>query len=309
MPEIEPSFLSAALLAAAGAGFDLNGLALRTRLDPVQIVWRRRAFSLKHAEQPEVDAESVRSAMLAALNERGEPVPYLHLHAAGLAAMAADQSLHWREEALARLHAPIQAALAGSDFFHHAESTSLETGLWGLADWRSAAEPLPDRVEMAVVRHIFKYPGCSTRDLESALNAEFPGLQTPSLGLVRAVLSSYALETDGGWTLRPEDAPSARRADLESAAQALGVLAPRLGYTVSRESSPGRLIRWSDAAGTAYTFYLVASSVVGKLLRTAVTPPEQSLLVLPGGRAGLLLYKLERDPVLRSAAERWRVVK
>ncbi len=35
----------------------------------------------------------------------------------------------------------------------------------------------------------------------------------------------------------------------------------------------------------------------------------KSFLILPGGRAGLLAYKLERDPALRSMAERWRIVK
>jgi hypothetical protein len=33
------------------------------------------------------------------------------------------------------------------------------------------------------------------------------------------------------------------------------------------------------------------------------------VLVLPGGRAGLLAYKLERDPDLKSLAEPWRMVK
>ncbi len=309
VPEMEPSFLSATLLAAAGAGFDLNGLALRTRLDPAQILWRRNAIHIASAKQPEVDPESVQNAIESALLERGEPAPYLHLHAAGLTAMASDQSLRWREEALTQLHTPIQAALAKANFVHHTEGTSIESGLWGLADWEAAGEPLPDRVEMVIVRFVYKFPGCSTRDVEAAVNAELPGLQTPSLGLVRAVLTFYALETDSGWTLRPEDSPAARRADLESVAQTLTMLAPRLGYTATRETSPWRLIRWQDDSGTAYTFHLAASAVVGKVLRTAAAGRGQSILVLPGGRVGLLLHKLERDPVLRSAAEHWRVLK
>ena len=49
IPELEPAFLSAALLAAAGAGLELSGLALRTRHDPAQVLWHRRAFA--HADQ------------------------------------------------------------------------------------------------------------------------------------------------------------------------------------------------------------------------------------------------------------------
>ena len=83
IPEPEPAFLSAALLAAAESGFDLAGQAVRTRHDPVQVLWQRRAFSLAEKEPVEIDAEAVRQAMVSALKERGEPVPILHLHAAG----------------------------------------------------------------------------------------------------------------------------------------------------------------------------------------------------------------------------------
>jgi len=309
IPEPEPAFLSAALLAAAESGFDLTGMALRTRHDPVQILWQRRAFSHADKEIAGIDPEAVRRAMLSALQERGEPVPLLHLHAAGLAAMAADHSLRWRPEALPQINAPIQAALTGPGFVHHADSKNPEVGLWGLANWDSATDSLPDRVETNIVLFLNKHPGAATRDMETALNAELPGLLTPSLGLLRAVLASYAVETNGLWNLRPEDSPSVRRADLETAAQALTELAPRLGFTPQRQDSPNRLILWQDSSEIVYAFYLLASAVAGQKLRQNTYPPERSLLVLPGGRAGLLAYKLDRDPVLKSLAERWRIVK
>ncbi|MBI4731736.1 MAG: hypothetical protein HY781_06355 [Chloroflexi bacterium] len=308
LPEPEPAFLSAALLAAAGAGFDLDGLALRTRGDAVQIAWRRRAFLRDEKEPPEIDPQAVKDALEACLGSRGEPVPYLYLHAAGLAAMAADRSLRWREEAVSALNAPLQAALAGPGFFHHSESDNAETGLWGLSDW-DAIETLPDKVEIALIHYLQKNPGAAFRDLEIALNAEFPGLLTPSLGMLRAVLASYAEENDGGWTLRPEDAPNARRADLDSAVQTLTTLAPQLGYAAASEQKPWRILRWLEAGQTAYAFHIVASAVAGKILRAASEPPERCVLVLPGGRAGLLAYKLDRDPDLRLRAERWRVLK
>lgn len=311
VPEMEPAFLSAVLLAAAGAGFDLNGLALRTRHDPAQILWRRRAFSRQDSGEDEatIDPGNVRQAMLDTLGERGEPLPYLHLHAAGMAAMAADHTLRWREEAISALHTPIQEALAGTGFVHHAESPNPESGMWGLTEWDPETEPLPDRVEVALVGLLQKQPVQSLRDLETALNLEFPALQTPSLGLIRAVLTSYAVETDGLWKLRPEDAPAARRADLESAAQALNALAPRLRYTPGRVVSPWRLVLWQEARQTAYSFHLVASALAGRILRRERPAQGQPVLVLPGGRAGLLAYKLERDPSLKSALEGWRVIK
>ncbi len=170
--------------------------------------------------------------------------------------MAADHSLRWRQEALAQIHAPIQAALAGVEFVHQAESPNPESGLWALAEWDSQVDPLPDRVEIAAVHFLQKNPACTLRELETALNTGLPGLLTPSLGQLRAVLASYALETDGRWSLRPEDSPSARRADLETAAQSLAALGVRLGYTLQREERNQRLVRWLENGQAIYTFYL-----------------------------------------------------
>jgi hypothetical protein len=141
------------------------------------------------------------------------------------------------------------------------------------------------------------------------LNTELPGLQTPSLGLIRAVLASYATETDGRWTLRQEDSPAARRIDLETAAQSLTTLGTRLGYTLQREEKNQRFIRWMENGQTIYNFTLLASAVVARLLRQNPIPSTNNFLVLPGGRASLLASKLERDPVLRSIAGRWRILK
>ena len=309
LPEPEPFFLTAALLAAAGSGFELTGLALRTRHDPAEILWQRDTGNRAARDPAAIDAKSVGTAMVSALQERGEPVPSLHLHAAGLISMAENHSIGWRPEALVQINTPIQAALAGPDFVHHAGSRKPEIGLWGLANLETAGDPLPDRVEIAIVRFLIKNPGKGLPELEAVLNAEFPGLLTPSLGLLHAVLASYALETDGRWSLRPEDSPSSRRTDLEAAAQALSTLAIRLGFSLQRQEDPRRLLLWQDSGQTVYAFTLLASAVAGRILRQGPTESEHNLLVLPGGRAGLLAYKLERDPDLKAAAQLWRMLK
>ena len=309
IPELEPALLSAALLAAAGAGLELSGLALRSRHDAAQVLWHRRAFAHEDQEPVEIEAETVVQAMQQVLLERGEPLPYLYLHASALAAMAADHSLRWRAEALAQIHAPIQAALGRPVFVHLAESQNPDSGMWGLAEWDNQSDPLPDRVEIATVRFLQKQPGSSFRELENALNAELAGLLTPSLGSLRAMLASYAIESDGLWSLRPEDAPISRRLDLENAARDLITLGVRLGYTTQTDEKDVRLIRWLEKDQVRYRFHLLASAVVGRLLRLNPAPAEQRFLILPGGRASLLAYKLERDPGLRAIAAGWRILK
>jgi hypothetical protein len=308
IPEPEPSFLSAALVAAAEAGFDLAGQAVRTRHDPVEVLWQRRAFSLAEKSPVDIDTETVRQAMLNTLKERGEPTPALQLHAAGVAAMAEEQTLRWRNEGLAQINAPIQAALAGTGFVRHGEGKNPETGLWGLEEWDDT-ESLPDKVESAVVRFLIKDAGSTFPALESAVNAELPGLMTPSLGLLRAVLSSYALETEGRLLLRQEDQPSSRRSDLESTAEDLSVVGTRLGFTVERKENPQRLVIFMEKGEPVYAFYLLASAIAGQILRKNPYAPDKSVLVIPGGRAGLLAYKMERNPDLRSLADGWRIIK
>jgi hypothetical protein len=76
-----------------------------------------------------------------------------------------------------------------------------------------------------------------------------------------------------------------------------------------RQELSFRNILWQDSDQTVFSFYLLASAVAGKVLRQNPYPAERSVLLIPGGRAGLLAYKLERDPVLRRSLEHWRIVK
>ena len=140
VPEPEPAFLSAVLLAGAAAGYDLGGVAIRTNHDPVELLWQRRAFSLSDREPPAFDDQQLSQSLISTLQERGEPSPYLHLHAAGLAAMAAQHSLHWMQDALPTINASFIRVLGDPQYIHHAHGKEVEAGLWGLADWSSAQE-------------------------------------------------------------------------------------------------------------------------------------------------------------------------
>ncbi|MBM3152274.1 MAG: hypothetical protein FJZ96_08775 [Chloroflexi bacterium] len=326
--EPEASYLTAAVLAASSAGFDLNGLALRTPSDPVYLLWHRRAFAhtptssvrpdeTSEAREPDHRAEVdptppqvVRDAIQSYLTQRGEPATYLHLHAAALAALADNRLLAWQEEALARIHAPILEALKGPDFIHHGGTGNLETGLWGLPLLEGEGDPLPDRAEKTVIAFLLKNPGCTLDELETALHAELRGLLTPPLSLTRAILDSYALPDQGKYSLRPEDDPSARRRDLEAAGEMLGKLAAGAGWTARRLEGVARAWAWEEKGETHYIFHLLASALVCRVLRENQFPAGISLLVIPGGRAGLFAFKLERDPALKQLwSGGWRVLK
>ena len=308
LSEPEPSFLSAALLAASSSGFNLHAISLRSSNDPVQIHWQRRSFFQQEANPIEI--MDIMDALSRYIEKRGEPTTYLHLHTAGLAHLAVNRCLNWQVDALAKIHTPIQQALESEQFTRYAGTThSLETGLWALKDHSEAVSPLPDRVEIALVRYLSRNPGATQMQIESAINQEFPGLYTPQLGIVNNILESYATMENSGWILRPEDSPKKRKADIKAMHGMLEKIGRQLEYQVSTIDGQTQLIQWLDEGRSVFTFHMITSAVIGEILLKEILPTGKSCIVLPGSRAGLVSYKLERDPVLRQFAQEWQFIK
>jgi hypothetical protein len=128
--EPEPSFLSSALTAATLEDFDLQGLALRTEHDPIQIAWSRGEHLKREPVTP--DLELLRRSIHTHLDERGEPASYLHVHAAALIELAASRALAHvdpgLDETMRKVQSVVQAALTGDPrFIHHSGGEAAET--------------------------------------------------------------------------------------------------------------------------------------------------------------------------------------
>ena len=312
--ELAPGFLAAVLAAASASGVEIEGLALRPDEEIAQVQWRV-AQPGTPAPQATVPAETVfTTAILAELEERAEPAPYLPLYAAGLLALAREGGLPGLSAQLpADLMTRIQA-LTGRVFANRKELRRFEAGsqedersLWWFAAppvTLAAALPLGDRVEMEIVRIVQKAPGIQRDALDELLCRSFPDLQTPPTELIRTVLDSYAEEipgTEGGWRLLAQEDPSTRRAELEEARRMLRAIGQRMGYTVSGEAP---LVWTPDRFGQVYFFYPIASSIVSKFIFGGLPgPSSQVVMVFPGSRAKLLSYKLRRDPRLAESVK------
>jgi hypothetical protein len=98
-----------------------------------------------------------------------------------------------------------------------------------------------------------------------------------------------------------------RRAELGEMQGLLVQLGERLGYHVI--SQEGGLVVWEDGLETALAFFVQASAVMERVLHGNRYAAEKTVLVLPGGRAGLLAYKLRRDPYLQEQTAGWRFLK
>ena len=308
LPEVEPAFLTSAFIAINAAGFGLKGFALRTEHDPVQFLWERGEHLERGAVAP--DPEILHSAVEEYLAARGEPVRYLNIHAAALLALTNSHALKNRNEefdsAFRRTQSVIEAALnEDPKCMHHSSGEGVETGLWSLRE-RSYTESLSDRVEIAAVNYLQKNPESIYLEIEDELYQRFPGLLTPSKAIIYAVLNSYAEKNGANWKLRPEDVAAARQADGRSIRALVEVVGKRLEYQTRAQD---KWIIWEEQGKPVRVFYTLASALVDRAIKDKPDSAAQGILVVPGGRAALIAYKEQRDPVLAERMKDYRVVK
>ena len=308
--ESEPGFNTAVITAANLSDFRLEGMSLRREEDQLQIAWRKGLTPAASSADP---TDTVRRAAVKLLAARGEPSHFQHLQLAGLNELSKraqlGSALSDAGELQTETRATFEVGLTfrGSFTRFGASEQSLETGLWWLLDAASARSPLADRLEIAVVRSLLRKAEHDLDEIYSMLCEIFPGLLTPPRTLAEAILNSYGEQRDGRWTLAAADLPRSRRTDLREMRTALNDLGKRLGYQVLGDSS----LEWHDnEARLVLAFYPIASALLGEILLKSKTPAQRSLILLPGRRAALALYKIERDPRFRQAVEDgWRFIK
>jgi hypothetical protein len=310
--ESEPSFDAAVMIAADIAGFELDNLALRTEDGQTQMIWH---YAGDKSPAPPVEVEQVaKGAALKLLAERGEPSKFLRLQAAAIKALSENGLLSNPEEDAAvnfsRTRSMLEHGFSFQSGFlrYGASESSPEIGRWWLRETGEVDHPLADRLEVALVRYLLDHPACRLAELDTAMCAEFPGLLTPESSMVLTTLESYGEEVErDSWQMRAVDSPQARRADLENIRALITDVGERLGYEVEDEAP----LLWLEPDGElGYTFYVIASAVIGEIMFGKAHPPERSFVVLPGGRSNLVMYKVQRDPRLEQAVEEgWRFLK
>lgn len=97
-----------------------------------------------------------------------------------------------------------------------------------------------------------------------------------------------------------------RRSELNQVGSMIEALGDRLEYSTKKQE---RIFLWQEDGQTVYAFYVLASALMGRALSETRFPAEQTLIVLPGGRASLAAYKAQRDPSLAERLKKVRVMK
>jgi hypothetical protein len=193
------------------------------------------------------------------------------------------------EVTLRETRVSIETALAGAaGLVHLSSGDAIEAGAWGLTTW-PGTETLADRAEILTVNFLQKNPECHLPDVEQEVFGGLPGLFTPSRQTILAILDSYAQEADGLWQLRDEDRAARRRDDLTSITRIIEQTGQRLNYRTRRE---GTWLAWEENDQVMHAFCVLVSAIVGPALTANPFPAGNSVLVIPGGRVGLIGYKL-----------------
>jgi hypothetical protein len=311
-----PAMVEALLLAADQA-----------RLGVMSLVQCRRDYRLELAPSlPEPDAlpsaasitedplhvrlrRAVVHIAVETIRERGEPVLWPKLHAeiyeklaqAGLLGeVAAGED--GGASTLDQVAEQVEVALDNAAFTRLTASES-RGELWWLARAEGVERPLCDRVETEARKVLEGALAVTEEGYAAQVYARFPGALTPDAELVAACLRSYGSEpTPGYWQLRPEDLPESRLAEQRVIIDQLLLLGRRLGYRA--EPSDPFDLTWREKGQVWAVFSVHWQAMVGDAValsqRAAGARPY---LVIPGGRAALVSYKLAHNPVWQQAID------
>jgi len=315
------TLLESVCLAASGAGYTLEGWGYSPEVG-YRLVWRWE--HVEPAAPPDEAAlahsleSAAKDAMMSTIRQRAEPTAWPLLHASACASLAApgplaraaaipkdgSPALTFAGEAVSRASTAIPVVqLAGRE---EAEGT-----LRWLADPSRVGDALADQVEAQVWKMFHSRRTWEMEELVNAVYARFPGPLTPELALVLVCVDSYSVQDGRRQHLRPEDDPPQRAAELKTLRDDLTELGRRLGFRVKRRG--GWDVRWLEEGEEAYVFDVSSTANLAHhlLVERKVGEGAQRCLVLPGGRAHLVTFKLQRDPRLDRAVkdDGWQFIK
>lgn len=315
--ENEPMLLLSALLAADAAGYHLSGYAQSTDDGLAQCEFQVQteiANPIEPAESLDLARESIRRY----LKRKGEPAPFQEVHAAALTALAnqnalaIDTFLENENQMTSETEKLLETLFEERGFLTRVAggTASLEAGDWWLLNPGETDPPLIDQLEKTIVQHLIKEKTTTVKKLKALIYPAFPGLLTPLREDVVNCLESYAEPKTPArlvWALRESDQVAARKADIHHIRECLIQIGKRLNYWVGGEDP----LVWRDQSENgplAFTFHLLASAIVQKHLQEPRAASGVRILLIPGGRANLLAYKEQRDPVLKAALDREFIV-
>jgi hypothetical protein len=321
--EAESNFLSAAVIAAGHAGYKLQGIALRAESHLAQVYWECEWDSSSDFQlpAPALMESHLRKSIISNEKEyleiRGEPAPYLSLYASALADaviiqdISKDVQISSGEE-YHRIDSMIEEILSFKQGFIRfgGGETSQETSRLWHQDVKNPKVLLSERVESTILNYLMEHPNPNPLQIDQHVCKSFPGIMTPAVELIFTCIESYCEDphpNQESLILRAEDDPTKRSLEVEAMRKALIDLGVRLGFSPQGEEH----VIWRDADDlTRLVFHVTPFANIGEIVFSNHFAPGKSIIVVPGARANLIMYKLRHNPLLRDEIDQgWRFLK
>jgi hypothetical protein len=313
-----PAIVEALLLAASRARLGMaslvqHGADYRLELIPTL----PPPASISHVPLEARIQKAAVEAAVETIQARGEPVDWRTLHAAIHRRLAETglltRALGAEGESSSTVDLVAEQVQAGLDdaVFDCLSGSEGGEELWWLADPAGVAAPLCDRVERAAYQVLQDTLALTEAEFARAVYLQFPGSLTPEAALVAICLRAFGREvTPGYWQLRGEDLSQVRQAERQDITEDLLVLGPRLGYRTAPQAPFDAA--WFEGEQVRAAFVVRWQAAVNEALalgdRLEGAAPY---LVIPGGRAALVSFKLAHNPVWQQAMDEggWRFIK
>lgn len=319
--EAETSFLQSAVVAAGHSGIKLQEASIRVDSQQAQLHWEFTPDLQYQIPAPFLVKDQLREKLinqgLDTLRQRAEPAPYLTLCTSALTSLSENMGLVMEinsspGEDYYRVQTMLENSFTYKNGFvrHGGSEKSLEnTILWH----QEIIEPrnmLSDRVESQILELLVEQEIKNYYQLDHEICYRFPGFFTPDSGLINHCIESYSKKEElarGIITLREQDQPAKRSLEVSATGLSLHDLGSRLGYS-TRGSNP---VIWETSDGLlSYVFNVTSSAQIGNLVFNPQYPANKSIIVIPGARANLLLYKLRHNFLLAQVINQgWRFLK
>lgn len=310
--EFTPGYSLALTLAARLGDWSVEGLSFQSEQDLLQILLAASPGQGREGKAP----ASLREAIVALLAGMAEPLEYNQLFVCALKHLVDSENLTRNItrvplDYLSTVQASLTEVLSDQRAFtQFGKGTFDSPRAWGLKDPDPGGMPLSERIENEIVAQLRNTESLSFLETYRISCEKFPGMIAPAGSLVKTILASYADPSSvkpGQWQLRPQDSSDHRRQDILSVISRLDAISKKLEY---RQEGTDMIV-WKDASGeTRWVFFIAPTTEISRIVcRQIPVAPGFRVLIVPGGRAELINFRLKRDASLLEKLDGWHLVK
>lgn len=305
LPEPAAGLISAVIQSAAISGMEITGSAVMNETEPVQLAWRtgKRNQEYKPVNMQKIAREAIREL----LNEIAEPTEYIELHTAAMCALVDANAFppsiqQFSLEKTSEVQSALNNLLSDAGFLRRMDATAQdpESGLWWLVQPDPSRNSLADRLEKEILGWLREENTLTQKALNDRIYQRFSGYLTPPQNLIHTCLESYSTwdEKSGAWQLKDKERLQSREQDSQQVRALVNEISARLRVRQKGDQPIGWHLD-SSREEPIYNLFISVDAILDRKAITSAAETCETVVLIPGSRAGLLKLKLERDPYLR----------